>query len=500
MDLLLHGFSAIMTPSVLLSLVLGTVVGIIIGALPGLTATMGVALFLPMTFGLDPVVGLLLLIGVYFGGVYGGSITAILLKTPGTPAAAATAMDGYALTQKGQAGKALTMAITSSTIGGLLSVLVLMFLAPQLAEVALKFSAPETFALAFFGLSIIASISGKNLLKGLITGFAGLLLCTVGVDPIGGFPRFTGGITDLMNGIAFIPVMIGLFAASEAFRTLETLFKTEKVTVQVKNSFLTWKEILSSIPNWLRSAFLGIGIGIIPGAGADIAAFVSYNEAKRWSKHKKEFGTGRIEGVAACEAAANGCTGGAMVPLLTLGIPGDAVTAVMLGALMVQGLQPGPMLFKDNAGLVWTLFAGMIVAYLIMFILGISFSRLFAKVAMIPKGILAPIILVLCVVGSYAINNNYVDVIVMFVSGLIGYGLQRYEYPVAPIILALILGPMAEGAFRRSLVMSQGSYDIFVTRPITLTLLIISLGTIVAPILLNLLKKIKGRQKPATLA
>lgn len=500
MDMLLQGFAGIMTPSILLALVLGTVVGIIIGALPGLTATMGVALLLPMTFGMQPAVGLLLLVGVYFGGVYGGSITAILLKTPGTPAAAATAMDGYALTQKGQAGKALTMAITSSTIGGILSVFVLMFLAPQLADVALKFSAPETFALAFFGLSIIASISGKNLLKGLIAGFAGLLLCTIGVDPIGGFPRFTGGIPDLMNGVAFIPVMIGLFAASEAFRTLETLFSTEKVTAQVKNSFLTGKEIVRSIPNWLRSAFLGIGIGIIPGAGADIAAFVSYNEAKRWSKHKNEFGTGRIEGVAACESAANGATGGAMVPLLTLGIPGDAVTAVMLGALMVQGLQPGPMLFKDNAGLVWTLFAGMLAAYVIMFILGIFFSRMFAKVALIPKGILAPVILVLCVVGSYAINNNYVDVIVMFVSGLIGYGLQRYDYPVSPIILALILGPMAEGAFRRSLVMSQGSYEIFFTRPITLTLLVISVATLVVPILLNLFKKTKDRQKPATTA
>jgi putative tricarboxylic transport membrane protein len=482
-DLFLNGLGQVLSdPFALLMSVIGVAIGIMVGALPGLTATMGVALLLPLTFGMEPVAGLLLLSGVYFGGVYGGSITAILLKTPGTPAAAATAIDGYALAQKGMAGKALGVATLSSFTGGTISIFILMFLSPLLANIALEFSAPETFALAVFGLSIIASISGKSLVKGLIAGMVGLLLATVGLDPILGLPRFTGGVEQLMNGVPFIPVMIGLFAASEAFKSLAEMNVKEKVKVKIEKIVPSWQEFRRLIPTILRSTGLGTFIGIIPGAGADIAAFVSYNEAKRFSKEKEEFGKGKMEAVAACESGANACTGGALVPLLTLGIPGDAVTAVMLGALMVQGLQPGPLLFKDNGDLVYTLFIGMILCYVIMCVMGLFASRYFARVVEIPKEILTPVILVLCIVGSYAINNSFFDVVIMAVAGVVGYFMQKHDFPASPIVLALILGPMAESQFRRALALSNGSYDIFFTRPIPVVLLLLSAVTILVPI------------------
>ena len=488
-ELIGQGFLSIFSqPSILLVSVIAVIIGIIVGALPGLTATMGVALLLPMTFGMEPAAALLLLSGVYFGGIYGGSITAILLRTPGTPAAAATAIDGYALTQKGMGGKALTIATLSSYTGGTISILILMFLAPILATFALKFSAPETFALAVFGISIIASISGVSLVKGLIAGTVGLLIATVGLDPIQGFPRFTGGITDIMSGIPFIPVMIGLFAASEAFKSLEEMNVKGKVKTKIQKFGVSRADIKKIIPTILRSTGLGTFIGIIPGAGADIAAFVTYNEAKRFSKHKEEFGEGSIEGVAACESGANACTGGALVPLLTLGIPGDSVTAVMLGALMVQGLQPGPLLFKDNEALVYTLFSGMLVCYIIMLIIGLFAARYFARVVDIPKAILTPVILMLCVVGSYAINNNLFDVIIMLIAGIIGYYMQKFDFPASPIVLAIILGPMAESNFRRALALSNGTYEIFYTRPITLVLLLLSIITLFTPIIKKLWK------------
>jgi len=480
---LLQGLMSVFHWEVLLILILGCAAGISIGALPGLTATMGVALILPITFGMEAASGILLLIGVYFGSIYGGSITAILLRTPGTPSSAATAIDGYELTKKGHAQKALTMAVVASVIGGILSVILLIFVAPSLAEFALKFSAPETFALAFFGITIISSISGESLLKGLIAGFFGLLIATIGIDPMGGFPRFTFGSTDLMSGINFIPIMIGLFAAATAFESIEDIFKKSVVDFSkaVKGAKLTWIDFKYSIVTILRSSGIGAFIGMIPGAGGDIAAFVAYNEARRFSKDKDSFGKGNINGVAAPEAANNGSTGGAMIPLLTLGIPGDAVTAVMLGALMVQGLQPGPMLFTNNMGLINTLFAGMIVANLIILMFGLLGVKLFTKVLLIPKMILTPIILVLCVVGSYSLNNNMFDVWVMFTFGLIGYFMLKFGIPASPIILAIILGPLMESSFRRALTMSNGSYEIFYTRPISATLIAVGLITLISP-------------------
>jgi len=491
MGLLAEGLANVLQWKVLLTMVFGTVLGISIGILPGLTSTMGVALMLPLTFGMEPVTGILLLIGVYFGSVYGGSITAILINTPGTPASAATTIDGYPLAKRGMANKALTVATISAAVGGFLSVIVLILVAPQLASFALKFSAPETFALAFFGLSIISSVAGSSIVKGMMAGVLGLLISTIGLDPIGGFPRFSFGLPELTGGINFIPIMIGLFATSEAFKSMEDLFSSNQVKVVVEKTKLKWSEFKTVIGTILRSAGIGTATGVIPGAGADIAAFVAYNEAKRFAKNKEEFGNGDLRGIAAPEAAGNSVTGGAMIPLLTLGIPGDAVTAVLLGALMVQGLQPGPMLFETNGPIVYTLFVGMLVANVLILAFGLLGIRLFTKVLYIPKNILTPIILVLCVVGSYSLGNNYFDVVVMFIAGVVGYFFKRIDIPLSPIILGLILGPMMESNFRRALVMSNGDLSIFYTRPITLVLLTIAVLTLFSPLFTKKMKKNK---------
>lgn len=488
-ELLTQGFSTLLNnPQALLFATFGVMLGIVIGALPGLTATMGVAILLPFTYGMEPVSGLLMICGVFFGGVYGGAITAILLKIPGTPAAAATAIDGYELTKQGKAGLALSAATFSSFSGGTLSIIVLMFLSPVLASWALKFSASESFALATFGLSIIASISGESLIKGLIAGVGGLLIATIGLDPMGGFPRFTGGFVELMN-VPFIPVMIGLFAASEAFRSMEQNQQIRQgAKVAIGSLLLPWQTLRRIALTILRSSGLGVFIGMIPGAGADIAAFVAYNETRRFSKTPENFGKGEIKAVASCEAGANGCTGGALLPMLTLGIPGDAVTAIMLGALTLQGMQPGPLMFTDHGDMVYTLFVGMIFCYFMLLVLGLLSLKVIGNVVKIPGNILTPMILALCVVGTYALNNSLFDVGIMLIAGVVGYFMQKGGDPASPVVLALIMGPMAESNFRRALSLSGGSLDFLYTRPITLALLTLAAFTLLTPIIRKIMR------------
>ena len=481
LQLLADGFVALLgQPVALLLAAFGVALGIVIGALPGLTATMGVAILLPFTFGMDPVSGLLMICGVFFGGIYGGSITAILLKIPGTPAAAATAIDGYELTKKGEGGIAVGTATLACVTGGVASVLVMIFLAPILAGIALKFSASETFALAVFGLSIIASIAGKSPIKGLIAGFFGLLIATVGLDPVGGFPRFTGGFSELMS-VPFIPVMIGLFAAAEAFSAMEEPKFRAAASANIGRILPPWRVYAAMAPTLGRSTALGVAIGMIPGAGADIAAFVAYNEAKRFSKTPEAYGKGELNAVAACESGAGGCTGGALLTMLTLGVPGDAVTAVMLGALTIQGLQPGPLLFQEHAPMIFTLFVGMLFAYACVLIFGLVSIRFIGRILQMPKAVLTPVILALCVVGTYALNNSMFDVGIMLVAGVVGWIMQKWDFPASPIVLALIMGPMAEANFRRALSLSGGSYDFLWTRPITIGLLIVALFTLFLP-------------------
>ena len=450
-------------------LAFGVAGGIAIGSLPGLTATMGVAVLLPITFGMSSSVGMAVLIGVYVGAIYGGSISAILLKTPGTPAAAATVLDGHELANQGLAAKALSISTIASFTGGMISTIILVTVSPWLASMALKFSAPEYFMLAVFGLSIIGSISGKSILKGLMAGIFGLMISTVGLDYVTSYPRFTFDQLELYNGPPIIPVLVGLFAISEAFVQMEKLGaeKDEEVFTGFKRSWISMAELRQIMPTMIKSGLIGTFIGAIPGAGADIAAFVTYNEARRSSKNRDMFGKGALEGVAAPESGNNGVTGGAMIPLLTLGVPGDAVTAILLGALIIQGLQPGPLLFSEAPDFVYGIFTSLFVGNILMLLFGLLGIKLFCRVVELRKCYIIPLILTLSIVGAFSMNNSMFDVWVCLLFGVIGYLMQKAEIPSSPIILAVILGPMAESNLRRALLMYEGSYSFLWTRPIT---------------------------------
>ena len=475
-NLLLHAFGTVMlNPTNFFFVFIGITSGIIVGALPGLTATMGCALLIPFTFGLPPIQGLLMLLGIFCGGIYGGSISGILIRTPGTPSAAATLLDGYPLSQKGLAGKAIGISTISSFVGGTTGAIVMTFLSPQIAKIGLKFGPPEFFALAIFGLGMIITISGRSLLKGIIAALFGLLITVIGFDPLSGVPRFTFGSQNLLGGITFIPALIGLFGYAQVFRNIEKITILPPVKSKVEKILPKIAEILATLKTMLKSAVMGTFIGSIPGTGCDVAAFVTYGEAKRSSKHPQKFGTGVLEGVAAPEAGNNGATGGAMIPMLTLGVPGDAVTAVLLGALTIHGLQPGPMLFKDHLDIIYPIFAGMIMAQFILLFVGLSGARLFAKLINIDRRILTPVIFFLCVVGSYSMRFSFFDVSLSLVIGIIAYFMEYYDYPVSPILLALILGPMAEQNLRRSLIISHGDPTVFFQRPISAGFIILAL-------------------------
>ena len=477
---LLQGLMTVFSnPSVFILMLFGVVSGITIGALPGLTSTMAMAVLLPVTFGMDADLSFALLLSVYCGAIYGGSITAILINTPGTPSAAATTFDGYPLAMKGKAGKALATSTISSSLAGVISVFLLSTISPILAKFTLRFAAPEFFALAVFGLSIIASISNKNIIKGLMAGFFGLIIASIGLDPISAIPRFTFGRTELLSGVAFIPLMVGLFALPQCFVEMETIFQKKEKLEGVQSELLTFKEFRSILPTIIKSALIGSFIGAIPGAGGDIASFTAYNEAKRVAKKDEKFGTGEIKGIAAPEAANNASTGGAMIPLLSLAVPGDSNTAVLLGGLIIMGLQPGPLLFTQQSELVNSIFAIMLLANITMGIVGLLGIRFFIKALNVPKQIIVPIVLTLSVVGSYSMNNSMFDVFITIAFGIIGYLMLKADVIVSPIVLAVILGPMAETNFRRSLIMFDGSFSFLYTRPITIVFLVLGTFTIV---------------------
>jgi putative tricarboxylic transport membrane protein len=482
-ELFAAGMMSVLQWKSLLLIFLGVTGGILIGSLPGLTATMGVALLVPFTFGLPLNESIGMLLGIFCGAIYGGSISAILIRTPGTPAAAATLLDGYPLSQRGEAGRALSMSVFSSFVGGFTGALIMTFLSPQISKFALQFGPGEYFVLAVFGLSIIISVSSSSILKGIIVGFLGLLISTIGMDPISGFPRFTFGSVDLFEGPAFIPTLIGLFAFSEVFKGVETLSVKKHTVQRIKNVFPCMSDIKRTWKDIGISSVLGTFIGSIPGAGSDIAAFVGYSEAKRRSKNPEEFGKGAIEGVAAAESANNACTGGAMIPMLSLGIPGDAVTAILLGAFVIQGLQPGPMLYQDHMDVVYTVFSSMMLANVAMLIVGLIGIRFFARAITVRKSILLPTIFVLSIVGAYSMRNSMFDIWVALFFGLVGYFLQRYRFPVSPILLALILGPMAESNLRRALIIADDSMFSVMSRPITATLLVLGILTLITSVL-----------------
>jgi putative tricarboxylic transport membrane protein len=444
---------------------------------------MGVALLLPLTYGMSPIAGLTMLLGIYCGAIYGGSITAILINTPGTTAAACTTFDGHKLAQQGKAGKALGMATISSYIGGTFSVIVLIVLAPVLAKVALKFGPPEYFALAVFGLSIITSLAGDSFIKAIMSGVFGLMIATVGMDMMNGTPRYTFNQIALLDGFSFIPVLIGLFAVSQVLINVETSRSLSMKDTKILGLLPSLKELKSVGPTIARSSIIGTFVGILPGAGATISSFICYNEAKRWSKHPEEFGNGSLEGVAAPEAGNNAATGGAMVPLLSLGIPGSETTAILLGAFMIQGISPGPLLFRDNIHVAYGIFAGLLLANLAFLIIGLFGVKLFVKILQIPERILMPLIISMAFVGSFAVKNSLFNVGIMLAFGLIGYFMRKLKFPITPVVLALVLGPMAEASLRRALILSGGSWMIFIQRPITFTLLVVTVISVMFPII-----------------
>ncbi|WP_028783848.1 tripartite tricarboxylate transporter permease [Thalassobacillus devorans] len=473
----------------IVALFLGVFGGIIIGALPGLSATMAVALLVPVTFGMEPVAGLTMLTAIYTSALYGGSISAILIHTPGTPASAASALDGYQMTLKGQGAKAIGMATVSSMIGGTISALALLFLAPPLSKISLAFSAPEYFLIAVFGLTIIGSLAAKSMVKGLAAGVIGLLIGVIGVDILTGYPRFTFGSMSLESGISLVPAMIGLFSLSQVMIQAENRGKkSKKISADAMSGRVlpTKKEFKSVWVTILRSSGIGTFVGMLPGAGGDIGSWVGYNEAKRFSKNKEKFGTGCIEGVAAPESANNAVTGGALIPLLTLGIPGSSTTAVLLGGLMIQGLVPGHELFTTHANITYSVIFGFIIASLLLGVIGLLGARFFIKISGVSEKILAPIIIGLCVVGSYAINNNIFDVWVMVAFGLIGYLIRKTGFHPAPIILGMILGPIAENGLRQSMLMAKTDLlTYYFTRPISVVLIALTVISLFSPLVMK---------------
>lgn len=485
----------VFTGQVLLMMLIGITGGMAIGALPGLTATMGVAILVPFTFNLEPLTSLAMLVGIYIGAIQGGSIPAVLIRTPGTPAAAATTFDGYPLALKGESDKALASALFASFFGGMVGTIILSFSAPLISRFALKFSAAEYCTFGIFGLSIIISLSESGIIKGLIAGVFGLLLATVGMDKVTGIPRFTFNSIELMSGISFIPVMIGLFAVSEIYHGAEKILQIERVDFTIKRLVPTFAEFKHIFKTLMRSSFIGTFVGSLPGAGGDIAAFISYNEARRFSKHPEEFGHGEINGIAASESANNATCEGAMIPLLTLGVPGDSVTAVLIGAFMIQGLQPGPLLFVKNADLVYAIFVAFFVANILNYIVALIGARVFARAVSIPRYLLLPAIMLLCIIGSYSIRNSFFDVWVMLLFGVVGYLMQKFHYPIGPVVLALILGPMVESEFRRAMIMYQKDYTVFFTRPISLVFLVLALISIFGPTVRNFLRARKRQER-----
>ncbi len=488
-DNLVKGSSLLFGLEPILIIIAGVMLGILVGVLPGLSPAMGVALLVPFSYGLEPLNALILLVAVYAAANYGGTITAIAINTPGTPSAIVSTFDGYPLTKKGEPGRALGASVISSTIGGLFGTVVLVFFSVPLAKIALTFGPAEYFSLAVFGLTIVSSLSTGNWIKAFIATLLGLLLNTIGMDPFTGYLRFTFDIPELADGFSFIPALIGLFALGEIFLSIEKSEKTKKVLKKVSGSMPKLKEMWNIKRTIAQSSLLGTLIGVVPGAGATIAAFIAYNEAKRISKHPEEFGKGALDGVASSGAATSGSVGGALVPLLTLGIPGSAATAVLIGALVLHGITPGPELFKNDAPLVYGLFVSLFIAYIVMFFMGFLGNQLWIKIIKAPKSILYPVILAIAFIGSYSVGNSMFDVWSCFGFGVFGWILRRNNFPTPPVILGLILGFLAETNFRRALLMGDAS--IFFTRPISAVMLFLAALSLFYPLIKSVIKKRK---------
>lgn len=491
MELFLEALLSMFTLSNLGIMILGVGVGIIFGSIPGLSAAMAIALFLPITFSMGPNAGMTLLVSLYIGAISGGLISAILINIPGTPSSISTCFDGSPMAKNGDAGKALGAGVVFSFLGGLISFIALIFLAPPLAQLTLKFSPIEYFAITVFALTMIAALASGSMVKGMLSGMIGLIFATVGLSPIDGARRFTMGIENLSSGFDLLAVLIGLFAVTEIILAAEEFSSDKKIEPiplkKIKGFGFSMSEFMGQQWNMWRSSMIGLFIGILPGIGGSTSGILAYIAAKKQSKYPEKFGTGVIDGVVASESANNATIGGALVPLLALGIPGDGVTAMMLGGFLIHGLTPGPLLFKTNADFVYGIFAACLVANVIMLILEFFGMRIFVKLLKIPKHFLLPVILVLCVVGSYAVNSNPFDAQSILFFGLLGYAMNKGKVPMPPAILGFILGPLVETNLRRGLMFTDGSFWAFFTKPIALGFLLAAIVALVYPILKSMI-------------
>ncbi len=492
------GFVSAVEGPRLLAMIAGVAWGIIGGAIPGISGAVAMALALPFTFALDAATALVMLAGVWAGANYGGSIPAILMRIPGTPASAACLLDGYELTRQGRACKALGVSLVCGTIGGLASIVVLIALVLPLGELVLHFGSPEIFALAVFALTLLAGLGEASFLKGLVSGLFGLLLTTIGLDTLTGSLRFTFGRTELMTGIDVVAAMVGLFALSEMFYCIAHPGATAVVaTDRAHTAFPTLGELRELWPATLVGTIVGLIVGVMPGAGATASSFVAYNEARRWSKRPDLFGKGSMEGVAAPETANNAVQGGDLVPTLALGIPGSNSAAIMLAALILHGIQPGPFLLSKHGPLVYTLFAGLLIVNVLMIPVGLLILRLCLLALRLPPPVLVAAVLALCVIGTYAAELHLVNPWTTLAFGVLGYGMRVYGFSAAATVLGMVLGVMAESELRRSLIISHGSWAIFVTRPITAILLASTVGVLVYPLVLGALRRRRPTREAA---
>jgi putative tricarboxylic transport membrane protein len=500
MDTLQHimnGFVVAVQPINLWYTFVGVFLGTIVGVLPGIGPSASIALLIPITFGMNPTSALIMMCGIYYGTKYGGSTTAILIRTPGEAASVMTSIDGYEMAKKGRAGAALAVSAIGSFIAGTLGVVGLTLFAVPLSSMALKFGPAEYFTLMLFAMTAVSTLTGKSAAKGMLATLIGLVIATIGIDLQSGQARFTMGVPEFQDGVGFVVVVVGLFAVAEVFRGLEDIYrgtgaKAMKITGTL---WLTKEEWLRSIgPIW-RGGVIGFIIGVLPGAGGTIASIMSYTTEKRLSKHPEEFGNGAIEGVAGPEAANNSDTAGAMVPLLTLGIPGGGATAVLMGAFIMYGIQPGPLLFQNRPDLVWGLINSMYIGNIMLLVLNLPLIGLFVRLLYIPPGILYPLIISISVIGAYGINGSATDLYLILLFGVIGYVFDKVDIPVAPLVLSLVLGGMMEQSFRQAMTISGANPKIFFGSAITMTLVIMSVISILLPFILPMLKKYKEEGK-----
>lgn len=484
---LLHALPNVFAFSNFAAVIIGVIAGIVVGAMPGLSATMAISVLVPFTFGLEPLVALGLMAGIYNGAMYGGAIPAVLLRIPGTPAAVATTFDGYPMAQKGEGGFALQVAVVSSAIGGIASAFALMLLAPPLSKVTLLFGPSEVFWVAVFGLASIIFLLGGNPIKGLISACFGVFVSVIGSDPIYGNDRFTFGQLEMLDGINIVILLVGLYALPPVVDLLETPLKTDGVNSSKLGTEPIWKALPKMKGfgmTWLRGSLIGIWIGILPGAGGSMAAFMSYNEARRTSKRPEAWGEGEPEGVAAAETANNADTASALIPALTLGIPGTAVAAVMLGGLLVHGLQPGPMLFRDNPDIVFGFMWQFLFGAILLVLLGGSLAtNSFARLLNLPRPLLGSVIIVLMLIGVYSIHGRMFDVYLMLGFGAIGWVMDKLKFPLPPVVLGLILGGFAEENLRLALRIGRGDWTILFQNTTSLVLVALTVAVVVGPTL-----------------